>query len=154
MCLVKHAQPASPAETTAFRLGVLGTLVTDRFAARIEALDLKPKHAGLLTVLHQLGSASQQEVAKLMGVAPSLIVVFADHLERLQAIQRVRDPHDRRRQVLTLTGRGRELLASCAQIADEVGQEFTSELTAKQRAALDDALGVLVSRLMAGPPAS
>jgi len=151
MCRVKHVKPASPAETTAFRLGVLGTLVTDRFAARIEALDLKPKHAGLLTVLDQLGSASQQEVAKLMGVAPSLIVVFADHLERLQAIQRVRDPQDRRRQVLTLTPHGRELLASCAQLADDVGHEFTAELTAGQRVGLDDALGVLVKRLFAPP---
>jgi DNA-binding MarR family transcriptional regulator len=153
MDAVKDVQPASPAQTTAFRLGVLGTLVTDRFAAGIEAIGLKPKHAGLLTVLDQLGSASQQEVAKVMRVAPSLIVVFADHLERLEAIQRVRDPQDRRRQVLTLTGRGRQLLATCAELADEVGREFTGSLTARQRAALDDALGTLAERFMAAPPA-
>jgi len=35
-----------------------------------------------------------------MGVAPSLVVALADHLKELEAVQRVRDPADRRRQIL------------------------------------------------------
>ena len=140
----------SPAETAAFRLGLLGALVADRFAARVEELGLKPKHAGLLTAVDQVGSASQQEIAAIMGVAPSLIVVLADHLEGLGAIERMRDPQDRRRQVLSLTPGGRRMLIQCAQLADEVGREFTAELTAQQRVALDKILGSLMRRHVAG----
>jgi DNA-binding MarR family transcriptional regulator len=148
--VVKESRLTSPAETTAFRLGLLGTLVADRFAARVEELGLKPKHAGLLTAVDRLGPASQQEVAAIMGVAPSLIVLFADHLEGMGVIERVRDPQDRRRQVLTLTPDGRRLLARCAQLADEVGREFTAELTAQQRATLDTILESLMRRHVAG----
>jgi DNA-binding MarR family transcriptional regulator len=145
--------PTTPSETTAFRLGVLGTVIGDRFAARVAELGLKPKHAGLLTVLDRLGSASQQEIAAIMRVAPSLIVVFADHLEGLQAIERARDPLDRRRQILSLTAHGRQVLARCAELADEVGREFTAKLTESQRAAFDKTLGILFDQLTAVDPA-
>jgi DNA-binding MarR family transcriptional regulator len=129
--------------SAAFRLGVLGTLATDRFTAGIEAHGLKPKHAGLLTLLHTGQPASQQELAARMGVAPSLVVALADQLESLGAVQRVRDPADRRRQVLTLTEHGRTLLATCAQVAAEVDAQLLGPLTAAQRRALRDALGAL-----------
>ncbi|GHI35797.1 MarR family winged helix-turn-helix transcriptional regulator [Streptomyces violascens] len=93
-----------------FRLGVLGAAATDLFAARIEAHELKPKHVGLMVVLDAGRASSQLEIAGVMGVAPSLVVALADHLEKLGAVQRVRDPADRRRQTLTLTEHGRELL--------------------------------------------
>lgn len=38
-----------------------------------------------------------------MGVVPSLVVTLADQLEGLGAIERVRDPDDRRRHRLGLT---------------------------------------------------
>ncbi|WP_405132822.1 MarR family winged helix-turn-helix transcriptional regulator [Nocardia sp. NBC_01388] len=131
--------------TVAFRLGTLGSAVTDRFAARIESYDLKPKHAGVLTALSIGQAASQQELAALLGVAPSLVVALADHLERLGAIERVRDPADRRRQVLTLTDHGRELLRKCERAARDLDGELTAGLTAAERAAFQRALGVLAA---------
>ncbi|WP_460303994.1 MarR family winged helix-turn-helix transcriptional regulator [Actinocorallia aurea] len=134
------------AETVAFRLGTLGSVVTDRFAAALAPLDLKPKHAGLLALLDAGCGASQLDVARAMGVAPSLVVSLADHLEGLGALQRVRDPADRRRQVLTLTSRGRELLAACAETARALDAELTAPLTARERAALGRVLAVLGER--------
>lgn len=131
--------------TVSFRLGTLGSAVADRFAARIEAYDLKPKHAGLLTALSLEQAASQQELAIRLGVAPSLVVALADHLERLGAIERVRDPQDRRRQVLTLTDRGRELLRDCTEAARTLDDELTAGLTAAERRALLRALGRLAA---------
>jgi DNA-binding MarR family transcriptional regulator len=137
--------------TAAFRLGVLGTLATERFTAGIEAHGLKPKHAGLLTVLHAGTATSQQELAALMGVAPSLVVALADQLEALGAVRRVRDPADRRRQALTLTEHGRTLLATCAQVAADVDAQLLASLTAAQRRALREGLGALARS--AGLPA-
>src|SRR5438445_4536111 len=100
-------------DTAAFGLGTVGVLVAQRFADLIAPLDLKPKHVGLLTLLAAGGATSQLDLARTMGVAPSLVVRLADHLEQLSAILRVRAPEDRRRQILSLTDRGRDLLATC-----------------------------------------
>ena len=128
--------PGKVNSSVVFRLGVLGTMAADLFAARIEPHELKPKHVGLMVLLDAGKASSQLEVAGVMGVAPSLVVALADHLEKLGAIQRVRDPGDRRRQVLTLTAHGRELLATCGELAHTVDGEFAAELTVAERAAL------------------
>ncbi|MBD2894505.1 hypothetical protein amrb99_34310 [Actinomadura sp. RB99] len=132
--------------TVAFRLATLGAIYGDRFAARIAAHDLKPKHAGLMAALEAGVAASQQDLAARMRVAPSLVVALADHLVGLGAIERRRDPADRRRQLLTLTGHGRELLRRCAEAAREVDEEIAADLGGDRRAALHEALGVIAER--------
>ncbi|MBF6146937.1 MarR family winged helix-turn-helix transcriptional regulator [Nocardia nova] len=139
-----HVKTAVPA-TIAFRLGTLGAIVTDRFAVAIEELDLKPKHVGVLVALDHGVAASQQDLATRLGVAPSLVVALADHLERLGAVRRDRDPDDRRRQILTLTDHGRALLAATEERARRLDGEFTESLTAAQRTALQSALAVLAA---------
>lgn len=120
-------------DTLAFRIGVLGARLTERFAEQIDTLDLKPKHAGMLVVLSTGGGLSQQEVADQMMVAPSLVVLLADHLERIGAIERTRDAEDRRRHNLTLTRKGRELLARCTRIALRIDHALTADLTSSDR---------------------
>ncbi|MFF4396589.1 MarR family winged helix-turn-helix transcriptional regulator [Streptomyces sp. NPDC001480] len=132
-------------QTLVFRLGTLGAVIGDRFAERIEPYDLKPKHVGLLTALGQGSFASQQDLAGRLGVAPSLVVSLADHLESLGAVRRVRDPDDRRRQVLTLTEQGRRLLGDCAAEARTLDAEITARLSPAQREILREALGTLAA---------
>jgi hypothetical protein len=52
---------------------------------------------------------------------------------------------DRRRQILTLTDHGRELLAATEKRARRLDREFTGSLTAAQRTALQPALAVLAA---------
>ncbi|MEU5382318.1 MarR family winged helix-turn-helix transcriptional regulator [Kitasatospora cineracea] len=132
-------------ETLSFRFGVLGALVADRHAAALIAHGLKPKHVALLSVLDAGLGASQLEIAKVMRVAPSLVVSLADHLESAGAIERLRDPADRRRQLLHLTARGRDLLARCTAQAVALDAELTAGLTPAER----DALGAAFDRLAA-----
>ncbi|MFJ9456392.1 MarR family winged helix-turn-helix transcriptional regulator [Kitasatospora sp. NPDC101447] len=131
--------------TVVFKLGTLGTVAADRFAAAVEPLGLKPKHVGLMVALAHATSASQQDLAARLGVVPSLVVSLADHLERLGAVERVRDPADRRRQILTLTDEGRELLARCTATAQTLDRQFTAALTPAQLTALQQALAVLAA---------
>ncbi|MET9339196.1 MarR family transcriptional regulator [Nonomuraea sp. NPDC003804] len=131
--------------TLAFRLGTLGAIATDRFSARLAPHDLKPKHVGLLSVLASGAAASQLDIAKLMGVAPSLVVSLADHLEAMGAVRRLRDPADRRRQTLTLTDEGSALLTECTTAACELDTELTAGLTPTQLDALHEALGHLAA---------
>src|SRR5207247_82063 len=68
---------ANVRDSLAFHLGVVGAVATDVYTARLERLELKPKHVGLMLVLQAGLAASQLEIAKVMGVAPSLVVMFA-----------------------------------------------------------------------------
>ncbi|MFF4620562.1 MarR family winged helix-turn-helix transcriptional regulator [Nonomuraea jabiensis] len=132
--------------TLAFRLGTLGALVTERFSERLAAHDLKPKHVGLLAVLESGAAASQLDIARLMNVAPSLVVSLADRLEELGAVRRERDPSDRRRQTLTLTAQGRDLLATCTEAAAEIDAELAEGLGPEQAKALRTAMRTLATR--------
>lgn len=141
------AEVTGLAGTVTFRLGALGALAAERFAARIAVLDLKPKHAGVMVALDAKDAASQAELATSLGIAPSLMVSLADHLETMGAIARVRDPGDRRRQVLTLTAAGRKLLARCTAAATALDEELTEPLSAGRRAAMRSALGTMASHI-------
>jgi DNA-binding MarR family transcriptional regulator len=134
-------------DSLAFHLGLIGTVATDRYAARLEKIELKPKHVGLMLVLQAGLASSQLEIAKVMDVAPSLVVMFADHLEELGAIKRVRDPADRRRQLLSLTDKGRVLLYDCAGMAKSLDQEIAADLSKEERALLTAMLARIGTRL-------
>ncbi|MCX4745497.1 MarR family winged helix-turn-helix transcriptional regulator [Kitasatospora sp. NBC_01287] len=141
------ATPVPLAATLSYRLGTVGTIASHRYTERVETLGLKLKDVVLLHLLQDGGPASQLEVARLMGVAPSLVVTVADRLEALGAIRRLRDPDDRRRQQLVLTEPGRELLARCTTLAQELDAELTADLDEAARQALNAALGTLAAGL-------
>ncbi|MCO6000310.1 MarR family winged helix-turn-helix transcriptional regulator [Actinoallomurus rhizosphaericola] len=136
-------EPEPFTATLTFRMGILGALITDRLAERTRAYGLKVKHVGMLAALAGSGPMSQLELARLMRVAPSLVVSLADHLEGMKAIQRLRDPDDRRRQRLELTDSGRDLLADCTEAARALGDDLTSSLDADERALLEDLLAAI-----------
>ena len=55
---------------------------------------------------------SQQDIARRLGIDPTVLVGVVDELERRSLVERRRDPADRRRYLLVVTGDGTELLAS------------------------------------------
>jgi DNA-binding MarR family transcriptional regulator len=154
---VTDVNPVDPADrvrrSVIFRLGVVGTFAANRFSAELERVDLKLKHVGMMLALKHGVAASQLELAHTLGVAPSLVVTLADHLEQRGAIQRVRDPEDRRRHILTLTAAGEDLLARCGALALGVDGEIVDNLSAAERTALDKLLDRLFERLVLFPPA-
>lgn len=132
------AEPLS--STFTFLLGTVGTVVAQRYADRIEPLGLKPKHLGLLAVLASADGLAQLDVAAALGVVPSLVVRLVDHLEGVGAVERVRDPDDRRRQTLRLTDHGRQLRDRCDVIARSLETEILAGLPAAEKKALRAAL--------------
>ncbi|MFB8173585.1 hypothetical protein ACFC60_37115 [Kitasatospora purpeofusca] len=64
----------------------------------------------------------------------------------------MRNPADRRRQVLALTDAGRELLADCTVLAHRLDEELTASLTDPDRETLRRTLGLLGAE--AGLPTS
>jgi DNA-binding MarR family transcriptional regulator len=133
-------------ESSAFRLTVLGTHLANEFAEFLRASELTPKHVGVLTVIEQGLARTQDDVARLMLVSPSMVVRLADHLEDRGLIDRRRDPANRRRHVLTVTRRGRTVLEKTADYAATLDAALVDQLGTRLHGQLDRAL----TGLMAG----
>lgn len=136
-------------DTATFQLGVVGAVVSQRFADRVAPLDLKPSHVGVLTVLANAPAKSQQDIATALNVAPSLIVKLADHLEAIGAVERTRDPDDRRRQTLRLTEHGRARYAECTAITHDLERDLLAGLSPSERTTLIATLRRVTANVLA-----
>ena len=126
--------------TVGFLLGKLGQQANGRFADRLAPLGLRPRHCGVLELLSG-GPRAQLELAKAIGVTASVVVDMLDELEELDAVRRVRDTADRRRQLIELTATGQELRHQTLSLARQNDEELLSALDPAEAAALRQTLG-------------
>ena len=130
-------------QAACFRLGMAGSQITQVFSQRVERLGLTHKQVGLLAAVDAGHASSQRDIATRLNVAPSLVVSLVDQLADLGAVGRERSAADRRVQVITLTPKGRELLAESAAAAEELDAELRARLSPAGRKALATALDEL-----------
>jgi DNA-binding MarR family transcriptional regulator len=136
-----------------FRAGVE---IEVRGEARLEAeLGIDGRDYTTLAVLATDQPESQQELARLMGKAPPLMVPALDALEAKGLVERRRSAQDRRRSVVELTDAGREVLAKADAVVGEVADELFGGLTPEEREALHATLrrGMAVDEAAASPVA-
>jgi DNA-binding MarR family transcriptional regulator len=112
----------------------------------LASLGLSPKGFGALAVLAAEGPLSQQQLAARQGIDRTTMVAVVDELERLGAVERRRDPDDRRAYALHLTRAGRRLLVPAEAAVVDVEQSFLAPLPAAEQERLKQALRVLLSR--------
>src|SRR3954468_15020452 len=107
---------ASPARGLSHRAGFLlvqlGAHAHRRFADRLAALGLHPRHFGMLSHIAAAEGHSQQTLSDALGIHRSAMVALVDDLERRGLAERRRNAHDRRAYTLYLTPAGRELLGA------------------------------------------
>ncbi|MEV0679243.1 MarR family winged helix-turn-helix transcriptional regulator [Actinosynnema sp. NPDC050436] len=113
-------------------------LVADGFAAH----GARRYHYSLLAALEESGPASQADLGRRGGVDRSDVVATVNELSERGFVQRSPDPHDRRRNVVTLTEAGAAHLrhltgvladaqeALLAPLGDEEREELARLLTA------------------------
>ncbi len=89
---------------------------------------------------------SQQELSGRLGLLPSRVVTYVDDLEARGAVERRRNPTDRRLYALYLTESGEKLMQTLSELAGEHEQALTAGLTAQQRKTLDGLLATLAER--------
>jgi DNA-binding MarR family transcriptional regulator len=135
----------SVANSVSFQLVRLGQVAGHRFVDLLAPLGLRPRHCTVLELLRD-GPKGQLELARRVGVAPSVVVDMVDELQDLHAVTRVRDTEDRRRQFVELTAHGRGLLRRVANVARALDADLLRELDSNQcaalRAALDRVAGI------------
>jgi DNA-binding MarR family transcriptional regulator len=114
--LLKHAQAA----------------FAERSAAALAPLGVNGRELAVLTVLAGPEPPAQQEAASRLGVDRTTMVALVDALEGKGLVERRPDLADRRRNLVHLTGRGRDVLDEGSRIHAEAERTFLAALTADE----------------------
>ena len=107
-------------------------------------LGLGVKSVGALTVLRAEGPLSQRRLAERQGIDRTTMVAVVDELERLGAVERRKDPADRRANALHITPRGRRLLTRARTAVAGAEEAFLAPLPPAEQQRLRAALRTLV----------
>jgi DNA-binding MarR family transcriptional regulator len=90
------------------------------------------------------GERTQTELAQLVGLDKTTMVVTMDELERSGLAQRVPSASDRRARVIVVTKAGERKVAEAQAVIERIQDEVLGTLPARQRAAFLRGLGDLV----------
>lgn len=124
----------------AFLMAQLGAHGARRYAERIAALGLTPPQVGVLVAIARNPGRSQLALAGDLGTPPTRLVTLLDALEARGAVERRRNPEDRRNNAIHLTEAGRRLMGEIAAASMAHEREFTAALNEEERGLLHSLL--------------
>jgi DNA-binding MarR family transcriptional regulator len=135
LCIPRGAQGR-----TALLLVGAGDLLSAIGDDKLAASGLDSREYSILSILDTDGPGSQQELARLLGKAPAIVVAAIDDLEERRLVTRTRDPADRRRSRVTLTQGGSKALSHADKLAEAAVAELFTGLDAGDLRQLQDLL--------------
>ncbi|MFJ5827842.1 MarR family winged helix-turn-helix transcriptional regulator [Streptomyces sp. NPDC093089] len=146
--MTEHS-PETPERLRALpsRLLALTAAQADRLvSAGLAAEDARKWHYAALVSLDEDGAASQADLSRRTGIYRSDLVSVINELVDQGHVERTPDPADRRRNVITLTARGRKHLERLDEVLAEAQDELMGPLTVAERALLASLLERLLDR--------
>ena len=96
-----------------------------------------------------IGKHTQTELAEIVGLDKTTMVVALDELEKAGLAERHPAPDDRRARIVAVTPAGKRKVAEADKVKERVQAEVLCELSAGQGAALMDGLAKLVEGRLA-----
>jgi MarR family transcriptional regulator for hemolysin len=152
------AQTDTPVATTApspltdnlcWLLARASQVLSSELTTALAGLGLAPRgHMVLLAA--ESGAYSQTEIARMIGLDKTTMVVTMDELEAAGLAERRPSPTDRRARVIVVTKQGTRLLRKADAIFDAIRGDVLTALPAGQRDVFVDALRGLVSDRLSG----
>jgi DNA-binding MarR family transcriptional regulator len=131
--------------SSGFLLARLGFSFKAKAIARLSQVDYEIYDYGVLAILAEGARVTQATIADALTLDPSQLVARLDSLEERGLVVRQRDPHDRRRHVVSITPTGKRQLARLRAIIKELEDEFFAPLDEEGRAALHELLSKLAA---------
>ena len=104
-------------------------LVTERFA-QVEA---RGYHYRLLKALLQGGETSQADLGRRTGIHLSDLVAALNEMQESGYVRRAPNPADRRRNIISITGPGRERYAELSRQVQAIQEELLEPLDDRER---------------------
>jgi MarR family transcriptional regulator for hemolysin len=140
---IREAVPPQPlASDLCWLLGRASQLLNGEFARALEASGVSPReHSVLATAL--AGEHTQTDLARLVGLDKTTMMVTLDELERAGLAERRPLPGDRRARMVLVTAKGEEAVQGADAILDRVRDQVLGLLPAEQRESFLRSLGCL-----------
>ncbi|MEV6849324.1 MarR family transcriptional regulator [Actinoplanes sp. NPDC051411] len=110
-----------------------GAIVQEALRAALAGSWLRPRHCQVLLHVAQTGSATQHDLIDAMAVDASVLVGLLNDLESEGLVQRLRDPGDRRRHIVSLSERGSEEQAALRKRIGVMEDALLTDLSAGDR---------------------
>lgn len=127
------ATPPTLSGLSTYLLAQTGRDARAALADRLGQRGLRLWHLAVLAALDDFGPQSQRDVGARFGIHASDMTKVVDELAERDLVSRERDPADRRRVVVALTGAGRTTLVTLRDDAAAVQDEVLAPLTAQER---------------------
>jgi DNA-binding MarR family transcriptional regulator len=110
----------------------------------LRPMHLTGRHVGVLLIVQEKGSITQQEIGKCAHIDRTTMVDLVDDLEKAGLVERKEHPTDRRSHSIFLTRKCRESLSSIEKLCQQAEDQFLDCLTDKERKDLIQILRKLV----------
>ena len=124
--------------------------LTTELTAALEDLDISPRdHAVLSTAM--CGEHTQTEIARMVGLDKTTMVVTVDELEAAGLAERRPSSTDRRARVIVVTDAGKRSVKAADKVLDRVRDDVLSVLEPDERRVFLDALSRLACGRLSAP---
>jgi MarR family transcriptional regulator for hemolysin len=141
--------PHELSENLCWLLSRASQSLTAQLTAALADLGLSPRmHMVLLAAM--TGDHTQIELARMVGLDKTTLVVALDELEAAGLAERRPSSTDRRVRVIAVTDAGARKVAKADEIMDRIRDDVLAVLPEDERAAFTEALTRLVGSLQAG----
>jgi len=121
-------------------LGRLARATGARMRRELEGVGITRREFAVLDRLATTGPIPQQQLGQDLHIHSSNLVAVLDDLERRDLVRRPRDPDDRRRYRLELSGAGEAALTRARAAAAEIERAMLEPLDAAERRQLRELL--------------
>ena len=111
-------------ESSGFLLARLGMGFKTKAIAAAEDAGFELYDYSVLAILAEGDRETQGTIAGVLGIDPSRLVALLDSLEERGLILRQRDPHDRRRHVVSITAAGTRELGKIRTLIKGIEDEY------------------------------
>jgi DNA-binding MarR family transcriptional regulator len=115
--------------------------------------DLRARHVIALTQLRDFGERSQSELAEVLGIEPTNLVILLNDLESSGLVERRRSTADRRRHIVVLTDAGARMLTDVEQVVADIENRMFATLGSDERSTLYTLLQRAAAAASGGPEA-
>lgn len=113
------------------------------FKEEFDSFEITPPQFGLLSFLWQQDGLTQVELSEISQIDRTTIGGLIDRLEKAGLVERHPHPQDRRKHLIRLTPKGKEMQAPLSNAAQHVSARFTVGLDEKDITELTRMLTIL-----------